>query len=110
MTLDIRSASIMEITALGKGGFCQVLDDGIIAKVVDKVNQITFAYGKDESAKGNTYEIRLYDNKAQLIDKIIMMSDKEILYGKDNANYIAIMNGLLGYDYIDQLFRQSNPQ
>lgn len=108
VNLNIQNAAVIEITALGNGGFCQITDDTTIAKIVDKVNQITFAGGKEGESKGDAYEIKFYDRRAQLIDKIVMMSDREILYGRDNTNYIAIQNGSLGYDYIDILFKEAN--
>ena len=116
LSFDFSAAAVIEITALGKGGFCQITDDDVIAKIVDKINYASFVPGKDITAKGNSYEMKFYDRHAKLIDKIIMMSDREILYGRDDAygngklNYITIMRISLGYDYIDSLYRQANPQ
>jgi len=116
INFNFSSAAVIEITALGKGGFCQITDDDVIAKIVDKINYASFVPGKDITAKGNSYEMKFYDRHAKLIDKIIMMSDREILYGRDDAygngklNYITIMRISLGYDYIDSLYRQANPQ
>lgn len=110
LSFDFSAAAVIEITALGKGGFCQITDDDVIAKIVDKINCSKFYPGKIGEFEDNAYEMKFYDRHAQLIDKIIMMSDREILYGEDTVNYIAAPKYSLGYDYIDSLYRQANPQ
>ena len=116
MNFSLSAAAVIEIIALGKGGFCQITDDDVIAKIVDKINYSKFYPGKIGEFEDNAYEMKFYDRHAKLIDKIIMMSDREILYGRDDAygngklNYITIMRISLGYDYIDRLYRQANPQ
>ncbi|MBQ2865621.1 MAG: peptidase M56 [Clostridia bacterium] len=110
MNFSFSAAAVIEIIALGKGGFCQITDDDVIAKIVDKINYAKFYPGKIGEFEDNAYEMKFYDRHAQLIDKIIMMSDREILYGEDTVNYITAPKYSLGYDYIDRLYKQANPQ
>ena len=108
MNFSVSAAAVIEIIALGKGGFCQITDDDVIAKIVDKINYAKFYPGKIGEFEDNAYEMKFYDRHAQLIDKIIMMSDREILYGEDTVNYITAPKYSLGYDYIDRLYMQAN--
>ena len=42
MNFSLSAAAVIEILALGNGGFCQITDDDVIATIVDKINYAKF--------------------------------------------------------------------
>lgn len=104
LDFDIQNAVIMEITVPGAAGFAQVTDDEVIAKVVDNINQLSFEPMKTHSPEGDAYLIKWYSKKAELIESIIVVSDKGILYGKNSDNYEAVSGGSIDYRFIKSLF------
>ena len=100
---DLQDVAVMEITVMGKGDFYQSTDSAVISAVTDRLNKIEFSLGKDDAFVGDAFEIKFYSNKAQLIERIVVMSDREILYGKDSVNYIARQDQSIGYDFIKSL-------